>query len=283
MLVRQRRYERVTEGPVQDLYNFAYWTCLQLESIILAELDLPASGISRSESRVNLPRGRLTLSCPNDLNAPGTMMMFFYSAQIHLRKVLNRVHTDFYKVEKQGETRWSSNVQETLSMNLELWRNSLPVLMRWDDKDPPASDINAARMRAKYYGARYIIHRPLLYHTLHYGQSGARVGAAGQTTVDSPTGSASASHSQQLSSSMKYSGYRPAGMSQILSDRGGAPTNTASSPNGWTPPKVKLRDLPQKVRRACKVCIESAILSTVAFDGIEDRLVVTNIFGTAHA
>lgn len=27
------------------------------------------------------------------------MMMFFYSAQIHLRKVLNRVHTDLYKVE----------------------------------------------------------------------------------------------------------------------------------------------------------------------------------------
>lgn len=26
-------------------------------------------------------------------------MMFFYSAQIHLRKVLNRVHTDLYKVE----------------------------------------------------------------------------------------------------------------------------------------------------------------------------------------
>lgn len=29
------------------------------------------------------------------------MMMFFYSAQIHLRKVLNRVHTDLYKVESE--------------------------------------------------------------------------------------------------------------------------------------------------------------------------------------
>ena len=27
----RRRYERLEEGPVQDLYNFAYWTCLQLE------------------------------------------------------------------------------------------------------------------------------------------------------------------------------------------------------------------------------------------------------------
>ena len=283
VLVRQRRYERVMDGPVQDLYNFAYWTCLQLESDILAELDLPASGISRSESRVNLPRGRYTLSGLNNLSESDTMMMFFYSAQIHLRKVLNRVHTDLYKVEKQGETRWSSNVQKALSMNLDLWRNSLPQTMMWDDKDPPSSDINAARMRAKYYGARYIIHRPLLYHALHYGTDGARVSAAGQTTVDSPTGSASASQGQRMSPSMTYSGYRPAGMSRILSDMGGASTNAATSPNVWVPPKVKLRELPQKLRQACKACIESAILSTLAFDGIEDRLVVTNIFGTAHA
>lgn len=69
-------------------------------SDILAELDLPASGISRAEARIELPKGR-TLSLPNDPAAPNTMMMFFYSAQIHLRKVLNRVHTDLYKVESK--------------------------------------------------------------------------------------------------------------------------------------------------------------------------------------
>ena len=93
---------------------------------LLAELDIPASGISRSEGRMGLPKGRYTISLPDDLSAPSTMMMLFYSAQIHLRKVINRVHTDLYKVEKQGQTRWSSNVQEALSMNLNLWRNSLP-------------------------------------------------------------------------------------------------------------------------------------------------------------
>ncbi|KAI3226006.1 hypothetical protein DTO012A9_5762 [Penicillium roqueforti] len=29
-------------------------------------------------------------------------------------------------------------------------------------------------------------------------------------------------------------------------------------------------------------CIKSAILNTMAFDRIEDRLIITNIFGTAH-
>lgn len=66
-------------------------------SDILAELDLPASGISRSEGRIELPRGRFTLTLPDNLSAPTTQMMFYYSAQVHLRKVLNRVHTDLYK------------------------------------------------------------------------------------------------------------------------------------------------------------------------------------------
>jgi hypothetical protein len=50
---------------------------------------------------MGLPKGRFTLALPDEIGAPSTMMMFFYSAQIHLRKVLNRVHTDLYKVESK--------------------------------------------------------------------------------------------------------------------------------------------------------------------------------------
>ncbi|CAG7954855.1 unnamed protein product [Penicillium olsonii] len=275
VLVRTKRYERLEEGPVKDLYNFAYWTCLQLESDLLAELDIPASGISRSEGRMALPKGKFTISLPDDLSSPSTMMMLFYSAQIHLRKVLNRVHTDLYKVEKQGQRRWSSTVQEALSMNLDLWRTSLPDSMKWKDNEGPANEINAARMRAKYYGARYIIHRPLLYHALHYGHAGTRVGPIGQS-VDSPT------YQQQSPSVAHNSTSRSAEMSRMPSDMGS--TLPVSLVNGWTPPKVHPRDLPKKLRLACKICIESAILSTEAFDGVVGhRLVVTNIFGTAHA
>ncbi|EKV13385.1 hypothetical protein PDIG_38840 [Penicillium digitatum PHI26] len=274
VLVRTKRYERLEEGATQDLYNFAYWTCLQLESDLLAELDIPASGISRSEGRMAIPKGKWTIVLPNDLNAPQTMMMLFYSAQIHLRKVLNRVHTDLYKVEKQGQTRWSSTVQEALSLNLDLWRKSLPQNMQWEESDPPANEINAARMRAKYYGARYIIHRPLLYHALHYGHTGARVGPVGQSVVDSPT-------SQQLSPSMLHNAARALRMARMPSEMGSMP---AAVSNDWQPPKVRLHDLPKKLKTACQICIASAIKSTEAFDGVGGhRLVVTNIFGTAHA
>ena len=42
------------------------------------------------------------------------------------------------------------------------------------------------------------------------------------------------------------------------------------------------RDPPTKLRRSCKVCIDSAILSTEVFDDIEGRPVLTNIFDTIH-
>ncbi|KAB8200440.1 C6 finger domain protein [Aspergillus parasiticus] len=270
VLVRSKRYTQMPDGPDKDLYDFAYWTCLQLESDILAELDLPASGISRSEARISLPKGRFTLNLPNEISAPSTMMMFFYSAQIHLRKVLNRVHTDLYKVEKQGQTHWSSHVQEILSMNLELWRNSLPAVMKWKDTDPPSEEINVARMRAKYYGARYIIHRPLLYHALHYyGQLDLRASSDGPSTEATAM---TASKSQQISPSLNHS-QGATNMARLSSDIGPASGLTG----------IAHRDLPTKLRRACKVCIDSAMLSTVAFDGIKGRPVVTNIFGTAHA
>ncbi|KXG51317.1 uncharacterized protein PGRI_093290 [Penicillium griseofulvum] len=246
VLVRTKRYEQLEEGLTRDLHNFAYWTCLQLESDLLAELDIPPSGISLLEGRISIPKGKWSIIQPNDhIN---TMVMMYYSAQIHLRKLLNRVHTCLYKSKTQGQTNWSSTLQEALSLNLDRWRQSLPQSMQWDDADPPANEINAARMRAKYYGARYIIHRPLLYHALHYGNTGVRTGPLGQLLFDSP------------------------------SDNGSIPAA------GWQPPKVSLNNIPRKLRAACDICIKSAIKSTEAFDGLGgDRLVVTNIFGTAHA
>src|SRR5438067_1367089 len=39
--------------------------------------------------------------------------------------------------------------------------------LAWNDNDPPPEDINAARLRAKYYGCQYIVFRPLIHHLLH--------------------------------------------------------------------------------------------------------------------
>ena len=155
-------------------------------------------------------------------------------------------------------------------MNLESWRNSLPSAMKWKDTDPPSKDINVARMRAKYYGARYIIHRPLLYHALHHyrqvdlyaSSDNLPTKATAMTTFKPQNLTSSLNHDQSVTN-----------LAQLSSGKCPSPGRTG----------IAHRDLPIKLRRACTVCIESAILSTKAFDGIEGRPVVTNIFGTAHA
>ncbi|KAL4870006.1 hypothetical protein BDV12DRAFT_166848 [Aspergillus spectabilis] len=265
VLTVEKTYRLLTPGYYKDLVEFAFWTCLQLESDMLAELDLPASGISRSESRITAPGGMFSIGANGDKDAPETFNMFHYSAQIHLRKLLDSVHKNLYKVDKQGGNKWKSSVQEMLSLNLDLWRGTLPPAMRWSEHDPPASDINVARLRAKYYGAQYIIHRPLLYHAIEY--SGPNMG---EPLSDMLPGYTPGSSSLQQ---MSPHGQQGVDMTRISSDLGNM--------QGWH--AKSYRHLPQKFRRACTVCVESAIKSTTAFDGVKGRPIVTNIFGTAHA
>jgi hypothetical protein len=70
---------------------------LTLLSDILAELDLPASGISRHETfdTVPLPKG-VTLDVLPALGHQDTMLMVYYSAQVALRKTLNHIHKELY-------------------------------------------------------------------------------------------------------------------------------------------------------------------------------------------
>jgi hypothetical protein len=49
------------------------------------------------------------------------------------------------------------------------------------------------------------------------------------------------------------------------------------------PQGLSLEHLDPKVREGSRICIQAAINSTTALDGVEGRLIVTNIFGTAHA
>lgn len=130
---------------------------------------------------------------------------------------------------------------------LEAWRKVLPKHLQWEDEDDPATDINDARLRAKFYGAQYIIHRPFLRLTLDNE-------IPDRDAVSNPN------HT-----------FTP------LNERRTGP---------MAPPNVDLdRDVPADILRSAQICVGAAMRSTTAFDKIigEQRLVVTNIFGTAHA
>jgi hypothetical protein len=57
-------------------------------------------------------------------------------------------------------------MMKVLNENLERWRDQLGVVWGWDDDNHQCNHINEARMRGKYYGAKYVIHRPALQYAL---------------------------------------------------------------------------------------------------------------------
>ncbi|MCJ1281742.1 hypothetical protein MMC26_001065 [Xylographa opegraphella] len=245
-----------------DMIRFAYWTCLQFESDILAELDLQRSGIETTDhgGDVSYPNGvsedSTNLVSLVGIDKPEGMVLAYYSFQITLRTTLNKIQLLLYPPgENTGQI--SLVARNQCEHMLQAWRSLLPQPLRWNDDDPPDPNINVARLRAKYYGARYIIHRPFLEIALH---------------------------SKKLRDSLD----------RHIRSLPYAHPGSPSIPKGTMPPPIREpyreqlgRDDPVKeILRSAEHCIEAAFLSTEAFDVVRQvagRLIVTNIFGTAHA
>lgn len=275
------------ELPAKEQYRLnqvmlVYWTCLQLESDILAEMStLPPSGISAHQGDIMYPNG-VSETFPNEEGSgflndgqldhrkgeEDDKSMMIYSSQIWLRVILNEAHNALYGAGGQGsfDTTNIQDVAKVASIHLDIlesWRRMLPPQLKWDDSEPPATDLNIARLRAKYYGGLYMMLRPYL-----------RIASHNIGLPTDPTRSNSIGYSQQNPS--------PAGY-------------------GESHRNIQVVDLSKGqqdiIKIACR-CIDSAIRSTVAFDRVgaspeseykdhkstrNKRLVVTNIFGTLHA
>lgn len=161
-------------------------------------------------------------------------------------------------VDKERAVRGTA-LRDHFHHRLKAWRDLLPVGLQWSDDDPPSSDINTARLRAKYYGALNIIHRPFLRHALDHNMD----------FQDSPPAQVHAAISYQAGSAS----YSPQSMER---------KNSSMGPPGSTQ-KEKIHQA--EILHSAKTCVAAAIQSTEAFDNIinRQRLIVTNIFGTAHA
>lgn len=234
----------------RDAIKLTAWSILQLESDILAELSFPSSGLPALELvPYNIPDCSVTTE-----NAAGIRetiythetVVLFYSAQTFLRTRLNNAHREVYG--NHEAERSPMQIREMLrghDLILTQWRTQLPQGLRWEDDDPPSPNILHARLRAKYWGARYVITRPFLdfvMHVMPYISSPADVGHAANDAQGNPRELAEVRLLEAI----------------------------ASMPRS-------------EVWAAVKSCIEAAMQSTVALDGVPDRLIVTNIHGTAHA
>ena len=137
---------------------------------------------------------------------------------------------------------------DSLNTALDSWRevagNVNPDVALWNEDDHKSSDTNIARMRAKFYGGKYIANRPALQYALNC-----------RRLALTPRARPSES---------------PVGFNQ---------GQTTARSNDMGPPPV----IDNYIMQAAERCVEAAIRSTTAFDDVRGRLVVTNIFGTAHA
>lgn len=260
-----------------NLVMCVYWTCLQLESDILAEMStLPPSNISAHQSDIMYPEGVYEYdkfgeeTADRRVGRPADISMLIYSSQIWLRVILNEAHNALYGANGRSsfDTTNVKEVAEHASSHiniLESWRRVLPPELVWKDEDLPSTDLNIARVRAKYYGGYYMMLRPYLRIASH--------------TIEFPPNAASAPSSSQHNSPA-YSG------------------DTASTPTSRNVHMVDLSEDQRKIIRVACQCIDNAIRSTIAFDRVgahpdseykdykstrTRRLVLTNIFGTLHA
>jgi hypothetical protein len=153
---------------------------------------------------------------------------------------------------------------------LQEWRDMLPDFLAWNDNSIPSTDLNIARMRAKYYGGLYMMLRPYL-----------RI-AAGREWPPSHQSSHQGSH--QSAHWSHHSSPAANGESSSTLARGVQMVDLSN-------------DQKDMMNLAC-MCINSAVQSTIAFDRVgapegspyenytstrAHRLIVTNIFGTVHA
>ena len=266
ILIRSPEYteKRMTKER-RNLVNFAFWSCLQLESDILAEMDIPASGIIEKEGMMLLEvPNALTIMDPeqekeDESHSKSDDFLRHYSNQIQLRRTINdAVHNIYNNMQAVGKP---TKLIEDLGQNLESWRK---VLGNWDWKEDEheSSDINHARMRGKYYGAKYIINRPALNYALSLAHPATPMNRPSESPL---TGS---NHSEHTSPAVVHH-------NAAISNR---------RVNEMRPPTTRGPDqLDEWILALCRKCVEAAIKSTTAFDKVPARLVITNILGTAHA
>lgn len=206
------------------------WTSANCLSDIIAELPLPQSHILAFEEMIPYPNIKLAEAQGHD-----GRVLRGYLAQLYLRKSLNHIHSRLYDPEKPDPLQYQHDagkfldyVQRSLDMRF------VPPEFKFNHNDPPATDILAARLRAKYWGAQVITYRPFIRQILDYNH---------KVRTQSPT----------------------------APDFGSA---GASAINNNT----------DEVIDNAEKGIRALIESTRAFHGIkEERFVITNVFGTAHA
>ncbi|RDA93725.1 hypothetical protein CP533_0214 [Ophiocordyceps camponoti-saundersi (nom. inval.)] len=157
-LRKMKRSRVLINDPKYNQISLVFWTCLQLESDLIAEMPVPPSGLLQYEDDMPTPN----MSLLKDVDQ---RVLDSYPGQLYLRTHLNSIHRLFYAPE---DTSAPPKTDENKMRSVDLLASAVSD-MRWAanryafrEDDDPADDILSARLRGKYWGAQVITYRPFI-------------------------------------------------------------------------------------------------------------------------
>ncbi|KAF2656022.1 C6 zinc finger domain-containing protein [Lophiostoma macrostomum CBS 122681] len=149
----------------EELSKRVYWNAAMIESDLLAELDLPHSGIEQFEDTFTLPTGFEDVGA----DALGRDELWYFLAEIALRRLLNRVSSMLYiRTPLYSKTPAAASIAQLdplvaeLDYQLNQWYAGLPPAMQFPLDRVPLQNSVQTVLRLRYFACRTIIFRPYI-------------------------------------------------------------------------------------------------------------------------
>ncbi|KAJ5646394.1 hypothetical protein N7490_002766 [Penicillium lividum] len=157
-----------------------YWSCMQSECELRAELRIPSSGLEGVNFPYLFPDPPM-ISEDTDSSQSSPLVRpesktvqikewMYYSAETSLRRFHNDISESLYK---HGPNYWLNNVHSAseqaveLGNQLELWVSHLPKELRINGPVTTSTDELALHIRTRALLCQIRIHRPCLYYIIH--------------------------------------------------------------------------------------------------------------------
>ncbi|KAG7284842.1 hypothetical protein NEMBOFW57_009457 [Staphylotrichum longicolle] len=151
----------------RELVKRIYWNSLLFGSDLLAELDLPHSGVVAFEENVGLPCGFEG----DEQEAVGRDELWCFLAEIALRRLLNRVSQLIYSKGSMASTTNLEPLVAELDFQLTQWYESLPVPLQFPFTRTMLPGPVQTVLRLRFFACRTIIYRPYILAVLDNEQA----------------------------------------------------------------------------------------------------------------
>jgi hypothetical protein len=165
----------------RELSERVYWNALLFESDLLAELDLPHSGIVQFEESVGLPGGFVGFQQYDHMEDSedgmdrngivGRDELWYFLVEIALRRLLNRVSQLIYGKDSVATMSALEPVVAELDFQLGQWYESLPAALQFPYTRDLLADPVQTVLRLRYFACKTIIFRPYVLAVLDNEQA----------------------------------------------------------------------------------------------------------------